>query len=200
MALKVHPLVPWCERLRVDTIETERLLLRPWETSDLADYGRIFSKPETLHFPLGRGLTFEESRDALDCNIARYQQSGVGQWAAVIKSESRIIGWIGLSYVSAFAQYASSIQVGWRLDPDYWHQGYATEGGRASVSYGFEHYPTDEILVLFETDNRASRRVAERLGASHKCDSVATSDYEAGRPHQVFCITRQQWSDMVSNC
>jgi RimJ/RimL family protein N-acetyltransferase len=177
----------------MQTVETGRMILRPWTTDDIGDYVRIFTKPETMHFPLERGFTPDEAKHSLEGMIAKYATKGVGQWAAVTKAERRVIGWIGLSYITDFPELASFLQVGWRLDPDYWHQGLATEGGAAGLDYAFGHFDVREVLIACQVGNTASVNVAHRLGAQfreHATEVFNGVEY----PHHIFEVAREVWT------
>jgi RimJ/RimL family protein N-acetyltransferase len=56
------------------------------------------------------------------------------------------------------------IEVGYRLAPNAWGRGYATEGARAVVRYGFADLGLDRIIGLTHPDNAASQRVLQKAG------------------------------------
>ncbi len=53
---------------------------------------------------------------------------------------------------------------GWRLHPDHWGHGYATEAAAASLDYGFDEAGLDEIVAFTTTVNTRSQAVMERIG------------------------------------
>jgi RimJ/RimL family protein N-acetyltransferase len=55
-------------------------------------------------------------------------------------------------------------EVGWRLAPDAWGAGYATEGAREAVRIGFDRLALDEIVSFVHPDNTRSLAVTRRLG------------------------------------
>ena len=56
------------------------------------------------------------------------------------------------------------MEIGWRLAFDHWGHGYATEGARAALTYGFDVAGLDEILSFTAVTNTRSIAVMERLG------------------------------------
>lgn len=56
------------------------------------------------------------------------------------------------------------IEIGWRLHPDFWRQGLATEAAHRMAGFAFDRFPIEELLAVRRPDNLASGRVTERLG------------------------------------
>jgi RimJ/RimL family protein N-acetyltransferase len=56
-------------------------------------------------------------------------------------------------------------EMGYWLGPDYWGQGYATAACRALAAFAFAHTAISAIDAFPLAENRASRRVLEKLGA-----------------------------------
>jgi RimJ/RimL family protein N-acetyltransferase len=83
-----------------------------------------------------------------------------------------------------------TVEVGFRLDPDFWGRGLATEGGRAALKFGFDGLGLDEIVSIYEPRNVASGRVMEQLGMLPDRD---TTHPALGVPLRVFKIRREQW-------
>ena len=57
-----------------------------------------------------------------------------------------------------------AVEVGWRLARAHWAKGYATEGARAAVRFGFETLGLEEIVSMTVLGNARSWRVMEKLG------------------------------------
>lgn len=56
------------------------------------------------------------------------------------------------------------MEIGWRLAKEFWKQGYATEGAKAVLDYGFNILNLDKIVSFTATINTPSQAVMERLG------------------------------------
>jgi len=174
----------------VSVVETERLVLRPWSPADADSLVAVFAESEVWRFPFGRGLSRAESEQFLERQLAHWEKHGFGSWAAELKAEGSLIGYIGLSIPSWLPQILPAVEVGWRLHPAYWGRGLATEGGRASLRHGFETLGLDRIVSIFTPDNVASGRVMEKLGLH---DWITTMDSERGIQLLVREITRPDW-------
>ncbi len=178
------------------TLETQRLVLRPWRPSDRQPFAELNADAEVMrYFPAP--LTREQS-DALVARIdaAFERQGGWGLWALEERSTGAFLGFTGLAEVSFAAGFAPATEIGWRLRRDAWGHGYATEAARAVVAFAFA--PTADAqglgmrqLVSFTTrSNERSRAVMHRLGMRHDLaddfDHPALPDGHPQRPHVLY--------------
>src|SRR5947207_5700391 len=147
-------------------LETERLLLRRWRPSDRPGFAQINSDSRVMEFMPGP-LSSEESDRLADRIEAHFQQHGFGLCAAETRGEGRFIGFTGLSIPNFKAQFTPCVEIGWRLSPDFWSRGLATEGARCVATYGFETLGLKEIVSFTVPANLRSRRVMEKLGMTH---------------------------------
>jgi RimJ/RimL family protein N-acetyltransferase len=111
------------------------------------------------------------SRDESDSMISRieahFADHGFGLWAVEIDGVAPFCGYVGLSVPRFEAHFTPCVEVGWRLAPQYWGHGYATEGARAAVAWAFETLRLNEIVSFTVPDNKRSRRVMEKVGMTH---------------------------------
>jgi RimJ/RimL family protein N-acetyltransferase len=148
--------------------ETARLRLRRWHAEDLEPYTRINADPEVMRFIAG-GMpkTPEECAADLAYVEDHWERHGFGLWAAELKSSGELIGFVGLSEPTFIPELIGTVEVGWRLGREHWNQGLATEGARAALDAGFSELDLAEIVSVIDPDNRASVRVAEKLGMTY---------------------------------
>ena len=143
-------------------LETPRLRLRQWREDDRDPFYRMNSDPRVMEFftaPLSR----EESDAAYDWIQAHFARKGFGLWAAEEAESRELAGFIGLSTPS----FMEVVEIGWRLRPEFWGRGLATEGAEAAMRYGFEVVGLNEIVSFTTLSNARSRRVMEKLGMTH---------------------------------
>lgn len=145
-------------------VTTDRLELRRFRHDDLDELAEVFADVDVWRYPLGRGLTRAETAGFLDRQIASWEGCGFGLWAVVERSTSRLVGFVGLSVPHFLPEVLPAVEVGWRLHPDVWGQGYATEGARAALHEASATLGLDVVCSVPETRNTASVRVCERLG------------------------------------
>lgn len=147
-------------------LQTERLFLRHWQDSDLHRFADLNADPLVRrYFPT---LLSRAESDAEADKIRRaMSKNSYGFWAAELKDDNQFIGFVGLYNVTIDAHFSPAVEIGWRLAHKYWNRGYATEGARAALQYGFESLHQNEIVAYTVTENTASRRVMEKLGMIH---------------------------------
>jgi RimJ/RimL family protein N-acetyltransferase len=145
-------------------IETDRLLLRPFEDDDLDALALLHAEPSFWWYPFQRGFTRQETVDFLAGTAAKLERGEPAVSAAVVKADGRLAGWVGLSVPHFLPEVLPAVEVGWRLGEAFRGRGYATEAGRAWVEHGFERCGLDEIVSIYEPDNVASGSVMRRLG------------------------------------
>ena len=178
------------------TLRTERLILRPWWPEDLEPFAALNADPRvaaTLGGPEGRAFS-----DALAERIGlEFAERGYGRWAVEIPGVAPFIGFIGLAVPSFEAHFTPAIEIGWRLAFDHWGKGYATEGARAALDFGFGPGGLDEIVSFTAASNTRSRAVMERLGMhSDPKDDFEHVRLGKGHPlyhHVLYRLTRAEW-------
>jgi RimJ/RimL family protein N-acetyltransferase len=150
-------------------LRTSRLLLRPWRTDDRLPFARMNADPRVMEFFPGV-LSREESDAVADRIEEHFQQHGFGQWAVEIAGSTPFAGFIGLSIPRFQAHFMPAVEIGWRIDADLWNRGYATEGARAVLEFGFTCLGLEEIVSFTVPMNLRSRRVMEKIGMTHSPD------------------------------
>jgi RimJ/RimL family protein N-acetyltransferase len=149
--------------------------------------------PEVTRYfvaPLSR-----EQSDTLAARLAQHiDQHGWGLWAVEIPAVASFAGFIGVAAPGFDAPFTPCMEIGWRLAPDVWGRGYATEGARAVVAFAFENLRLDELVSFTSAGNLPSRRVMERLGMVHNPqDDFEHPKLSPGhplRPHVLYRIGR----------
>lgn len=185
----------------VPTLTTPRLRLRPWRDADLAEFARMNADPRVMEF-FPKALTPEES-DAMAGRIrARLETQGWGLWAVEIAGGAPFVGYVGLAAPLFAAPFMPCVEIGWRLAAEHWGRGYATEGARAALGFGFNQLGLAEIVSFTTTANARSRRLMERLGLRHApAEDFDHPNIPAGhpvRPHVLYRLTRAEWTQTQS--
>ncbi|WP_431032785.1 GNAT family N-acetyltransferase [Streptomyces sp. P6-2-1] len=173
-------------------LRTPRLLLRPWQESDLAPWAAMNADPEVREH-LGEPLTRAQS----DASVARFRaefaRRGYGWWAVEVRATGDFIGFAGLDRVDEGLPF-TGVEIGWRLARAAWGHGYATEAARAVLAFGFGTLGLPEILAVTTATNVRSQAVMRRIGMTRDPHGDF-DDPEAPegplRPNVLYRVTRQ---------
>lgn len=152
-------------------LETERLILRPFRPEDREAVLEFASNPQTQEHtgdPLRKDLN---EIDQLIENIwlKDYNTHGYGRFALIHKADNKIIGFSGIKYLPE----ADATDLGYRMLPEYWGKGLATESCRPVLDFAFNQIGLEEVIAFVEAANPASSRVLEKLGFTY----VKTAHY-----------------------
>ena len=182
----------------IPTLTTDRLLLRPWRDADVDPFAALNADPAVMeHFPAVM------TRAETEAGVARVRQvfaeRGFGWWAVEVPGVAPFIGFVGLWVPSFEAPFTPCVEVGWRLAKDYWGQGYATEGAREALRFGFEDLGLKEIVSFTATTNLPSQAVMQRLGMTHNpADDFDHPKLPEGHPlrrHVLYRIEQLRWTE-----
>jgi len=141
-------------------LETDRLKLRMFREDDFEAYAKLTADPEVMRFIGGKTFDRLEAWRGMAFMVGHWHLLGYGHWAVEEKSTGNLMGRIGFLNPAGWPGF----ELGWTLAREYWGRGYATEGARRALQYGFEELDRSHIISLIHPDNNASIRVAERLG------------------------------------
>lgn len=184
------------------TLETSRLCLRPFRDEDRAPFAQMNADPLVMRF-MPTTLTSDAS-DALAERIrAHHDTDGFGLWAVEERERPGFLGFIGLSRPTFDAPFTPCVEIGWRLAARVWGRGYATEGARAALAFGFEQAGLDEIVSFTIEANAPSWRVMRRLGMQRAegedFDHPRVPEGHPFRRHLLYRLTRDAWRLAATN-
>lgn len=178
------------------TLETERLLLRPWEDADAEILYKWASDPdlgpragwpphtsvenslEIIHGPLGEPETY----------------------ALVLKETGEPVGSMGLFPPEKYCppedlpKDAVQLELGYWIARPYWGRGLVPEAGREMLRYAFEDLGCVVAHCSHYDFNAQSKRVIEKLGFTYRTTRETTSG-QTGESHITLCytLTREEW-------
>ncbi len=166
-------------------LQTARLILRSFQPQDLDLLAELMANPEFMRFSLGV-YSREQTAAFLD-KVLFWQSSGLpSQFAVISPADDRLIGYCG--FFHQHVDETNEIEIGYRLHPDYWNRGLATEAVQAVRNHAFRDLKLSRVISLIHPDNIPSRRVAEKNGMKVERETVFR-----GFPTLVFSITRERW-------
>ena len=107
----------------------------------------------------------------VDRMLRHWDTRGYGQWAVVERATARVIGCVGFLHPENAA-----LELGWIFRRSRWGNGFATEAGRAAIDWAFRTGRIDYVMSLIGKDNRASIRVATKIGQRFERESISPLD------------------------
>jgi ribosomal-protein-alanine N-acetyltransferase len=167
-------------------LETERLILRPFEPGDAEELHPVHAEPSTFEYTGTEPPTsIEETRARIERIRARLADPVSGPWAVVEKASGRLIGDAGLQVL----EDGPEVELGYKLGREWRGRGFATEAGRAWLAYGFETLGLDRIVAVAWPENTASWRVMEKCGMTR-----VGPGHHYGHDTLLYRITREEFA------
>ena len=115
-------------------LQTPRLLLRPFRGEDVDLLAKLMANVDFMRFSLG--IFSREQTTAFLDKIIGWQRRGLpSQFAVIHRTDNQLIGYCGFFHQEVDGR--DEIEIGYRLDPDYWNQGLASEAARTVRDHAF---------------------------------------------------------------
>lgn len=149
---------------------SQRVQLDPLAPADLAAFTELHrSEAVTQYLSPSRPLTDAESF-RLFCQVLGHAQvRGFGYWAVRRRDDAAWLGVVGLWYPEGWP----GVELGWRFEPAFWRQGYATEAAQVALDHARDSLHLTELISIIHTENVRSAQLAARLGMTvWQCRSV----------------------------
>ncbi|PYI47181.1 MAG: hypothetical protein DMF10_07415, partial [Verrucomicrobia bacterium] len=116
------------------TLETDRLILRSFRKRDVDAMAQLFANPDFMRFSLGV-FTQRKQTVAFIEKVMSWDRAGIpSQFAVIPRGKDTIIGYCGFFYHPEHG--IEDIEIGYRLNPDYWNRGLITEAARTVRDHG----------------------------------------------------------------
>ncbi|WP_269930302.1 GNAT family N-acetyltransferase [Aminobacter sp. HY435] len=179
-------------------IRTERLILRNWQERDRDLFHRINSDDQVMEF-FGMRRTRAESDQLFDRLRGNAERDGFGFTAAEIAATGECIGFVGINPTDLEPfMPKDTIEIGWRLAPEFWGKGYVTEAANAWLEFCFDQLGLEEVVSFAVWNNDRSTSVMKRIGMRNEparnFDHPRVPEANAHLKHHVFySLARNEW-------
>ncbi|WP_316635642.1 GNAT family N-acetyltransferase [uncultured Flavobacterium sp.] len=152
-----------------EPIETERLLLRELQLSDVDGMFELDSNPNVHLFVGNKPVkSIEESIGYIKNVQQQYAALGTGRLAVILKETNEFLGWSGIKFITyEINNHKDFYEIGYRFIEKHWGKGYATEAGKASIDYAFNVLKADAVYAYADPGNENSRKILEKLGLQY---------------------------------
>jgi len=147
-------------------IETERLILRPWQESD-AESLFLYAKDPDIG-PIAGWPPHKSVKDSLE--IIRTVFAALETYAVVLKSTGAPVGSCGIMFTGTIhsAEIKSGeAEIGYWIGKPYWGQGLIPEAVKALLDRCFNVLSLSAVWCGYYDGNNKSRRVIEKCGFTY---------------------------------
>lgn len=182
--------------VRLLTLETDRLLMRPYHQRDAEAVYKVVSRREiaettvNIPHPYPRG-TVDWWINFINENI---KNDRAYEFGIFLRQEPHT--YIGNCGLLSLSKQHNNGEIGYFISPDYWNCGYGGEAAARVVEFGFKELQLERIYGRCMTKNIGSRRVMEKAGLK----------YEGLARHEVlkwdiyedvwrFGLIREEWQE-----
>lgn len=175
-------------------LETERLVIRPFEAGDLDAMQRIHGDPRVVQWLYNEPRTPDEAREHLERKIAGTALVADDDWlsaAAAARDGGALVADLAMHLVSAEHR---CVEIGYIVDPAYAGRGFATEASSALLRLAFDQFGMHRVIGRVEPRNTGSVRVLEKLGMRREAHFVE-NEWVKGewQSEFVFAILDHEW-------
>ena len=179
--------------LPTPTLNTARLLLRPFCQTDADAIFALHSNPVVLRYWDSPPWSDRARADRFLTICEQMQQEGSGARLAIERAGDATF--IGVCNLFNWNPTYRSAKLGYVLDLPAWGQGFATEAARALLQWGFNTLELNRVQSETDTRNAASNRVLEKLGFIHEGtlreDCIVDGEISDSR---VYGLLRRDWT------
>jgi RimJ/RimL family protein N-acetyltransferase len=144
------------------TIETERLLLRPWRDTDASDALVIYGDEEVTHW-LTPAMAWVPDVQTMHDVLRKWQDQDVApvsHWAVERRDTQQVIGGAAVLRLAPW----EDLELGWQLARPAWGHGYAAEAGDAVARWALHRTGVQEVFALVSPGNDRAAATAQRIG------------------------------------
>ncbi len=177
-------------------LHSPRLRLEPYEDRHFEGLHAMNRLPEVMRYIGVAPETPDVTRAGIARVKARWLDWGYSWWAFVHLDSDRIAGGGCIQHLRREADLPSDfntlrqnpLEIGWRLHPDFWRQGLASEAAQVMAAFAFDTLSAPELLAVRHPDNLGSKRVMERLGMRYR-----GLERWYGEPLATHAMNSQDW-------
>ncbi len=152
---------------RTYLIETARLGLRTWRVADQAPFAVINANEQVMEYFPSR-MSWQQTQDYIDRIRQHFLQHGFGLYVVDELATGKMIGCVGFNKPTFKADFMPCVEIAWRLHPQVWGQGYATEAAQACLDYGWQTLGLEEVTSFTAIANKRSARIMQKIGMERK--------------------------------
>lgn len=144
-------------------LETARLILREWRDEDRPLFAAIVGDPHVMRYYVAP-KTAAEANTWIDRMVAGLADGSAQFLAVERKSDGALMGLTGTADIRFHIPTEPKLEIGWVLGQQFWGQGYAPEGARASLAHAFDALGAPSVVAFTARINEPSQSVMKKIG------------------------------------
>ena len=177
-------------------LETERLILRPWEEADAEECYKYAKDPRVGPIAGWPVHTDVENSWQIIRDVLMVPET----YAIMLKETGLLVGCIGLNFHSDLAEQDDEAELGYWLGVPWWGRGIMPEAGREVLRHAFEDLHLERVWCGYYDGNEKSKRVQEKLGFIYQW---TTEDLPVPRMNEIRkghanLMTKEVWAARYS--
>lgn len=175
-------------------LKTQRLLLRPFQATDLPAFCAYRSDPEVARYQSWTApYSLDQARAFL--NEMRHAIAATpGAWVQIAVERQQEPGIIGDCAFQVLADDPQQAQIGFTFAPAFQKQGYAAEAVTRLLDYLFNDLHLHRVCATCDAENRASARLLERVGMRREAHLIENIWFKgAWGSEYVYAVLRSEW-------
>ena len=175
-------------------LETERLIIRPYEEKDLPEYFKLFSDKQNMYFLDDLILnTVEEAEKDLKNTIEINKTGKARRFCAALKEDDKLIGGLGYD-VKTETPVGKIVHMGWFIMPEYQNKGYITEAAKKVLEFAFLHDNCVRVETGCYKDNIPTQKVMEKAGCRKEAERIKAQWHDGQMKDRLgYAINRDEY-------
>jgi RimJ/RimL family protein N-acetyltransferase len=182
-------------------IRTSRLVLRPYQSEDLAFFHSMFGREDVCRYLPWMPMDVDQARAKLEQRLGQTHLDADGDplvLAAEEDASGRMVGEFMLRLLNLESRQG---EIGWSLHPEAQGRGFAMEGAREMLRLGFDDLGLHRIVAGCDPRNAASLKVMDRLGMRREAQFVENAYLKGEWVGEIVCaMLDSEWRARQPTC
>lgn len=186
------------EQKTIPSLETERLILRPFSPADAPDVHKLVGDRAIAEMTVNVPYPYREgmAEEWISWHQKEFNSGHGVTFAIADRDEGCLVGAIALRRVTEDGQGT----LGYWIGMPYWNRGFCTEAGLALLEYAFSEMGVMKIQATHLRRNPASGRVMQKLGMTYRGSEKRFVDkWERFEDFELYEISKTEWKVRASN-
>ena len=179
-------------------LKTSRLILRPFQETDLPAFAAYRSDPEVARYQSWEApYSLAQAQDYFE-ELKQAHPGMPGEWVAFAVERQSAPGIIGDCAFQVLSNDPLQAQIGYTLAREHWKQGYAAEAVQGLLNYLFEEFNLHRITATCDAENSASFRLMERVGMRREAHFIENIWFKGSWGSEyVYALLRSEWKSFA---